>query len=74
MEYENDYWQNSLCLEGRYLHDYLITEVLKDGVIEICDKCHKKQFFKDENRSYLASHIKQVLQPNQSRFNHEHNK
>ncbi len=72
MIYENDYWQNSLCCEGLYLHDFQIIEVLKDGVIEICNRCHQKEFFKDDDKTYLASHIRQVIQPNHIRYNHEY--
>lgn len=71
MDYKDDYWQDSLCLESRYLHDFQILEVHKDGLTEVCIRCHEKQFFKDDNRSYLASHIRQVLQPNHIRYSHE---
>lgn len=69
---KDDYWQNSLCLEELYLHDFQILEVHKEGIVEICSRCHLKEFFKDDNRTYLASHIKQVLQPNNIRYIHEH--
>ena len=72
MDYKNDYWQNSLCLDELYLHDFQIIEVTKDGTIEICSKCHEKRFFKDENKSYLASHIRSIIQPTDVRYSHEH--
>ncbi len=72
IEYLDDYWQNSLCLESRYLHDFVISEVFQEGVVEICARCHTKKFFRDENREYLSYHIKQVLQPNHPRYTHEY--
>ena len=64
-------YQNSYCLPG-YLHDFQIIDIHPTGSNEICTRCHKKQFFKEHNRTYLASHIRLALQPSHNLFLHEY--
>ena len=64
-------YQNSYCLPG-YLHDFQIVDFQSAGTNEICQRCHKKQFFKDHNRTYLASHIRLALQPSHKLFFNEY--
>lgn len=70
MKYADDYYFNSLCLEGKYLHDYEIRKTFNDCVLEVCTRCKDRKQFKlnGSNRYYLSYHIKQTLQPKDKRF------
>lgn len=59
-----------------WLHDYNITEMLENGVIEVCSRCRKRKFFHNSitNYEYLSHHLKQAIQPTNIRFNRENNK
>ena len=71
MTYDKLY-QNSYCLSG-YLHDFQIVDIIPQGSIEICLRCHKKMFFKDNNRIYLSHHLRLAIQPSHNLFAHEYN-
>ena len=64
-------YQNSYCLPG-YLHDFQIAKIYPNGTVEICNRCHKKMFFKDHNRIYLSYHLRLALQPSHKLFTHEY--
>ncbi len=66
--------ENSLCLEGLYYHDFRIAEVIELGVVEICTKCHQREFFyhKTSNHEYLSYHLRQALSPAHNRFQKEY--
>lgn len=74
MDYTDDYYMNSLCSSGLWLHDYQIVRVYEDCVIEQCTRCKDRQIFKNNgsNRRYLSYHIKQTLQPHMKRFRKEY--
>lgn len=72
MDWEHEQYQNSLCLEGLYLHEYEMIETLPNGMLEICRKCKDKRFFKDNNKEYLSYHLRSLLQPNHPRFSKEY--
>ena len=68
--FEDDYYLNSLCLEGLWLHDFDIIKHDEEIVVEMCSRCKMRQQFKTNgsNRHYLSYHVKQSLQPYQNRF------
>lgn len=74
MDYEHDYYLNSLCSEGLWLHDYQIVKTYEDCVVERCEKCKNRQIFKikGSNKRYLSYHIRPSLQPRQKRFSKEY--
>ena len=74
MNYEDDYYQNSLCLEGLWLHDYYIVKEYQNGSLERCRKCRDSKFFKNNgsNKYYLSYHIRSCLRPDQKRFKKEY--
>lgn len=70
----DDLWQNSLCLEGLWLHKYRIIENKDSGVVEICERCGGRQLFSSNvpNTEYLSHHIRSVLPREEVRFNKEY--
>ena len=72
---KNPLWLNSLCCRGLWLHDYDITEMLDNGVIEVCKRCRKRIYFPNNtpNYQYLSHHLKQALQSNNIRYLRENN-
>lgn len=72
--FSDDYYQNSLCSEGLWLHDYRIIKTYDHGVIERCEKCKDRKYFriKESNRNYLSYHIRSGLRPEQKRFSKEY--
>jgi len=73
MDYEHDYYLNSLCLESVWLHNYEIVKSYNHGVIERCSHCKDRKYFSNRvsNRRYMAYHVKQMLQPYMKRFSKE---
>lgn len=70
MDYEDEYYMNSKCLEGVWLHDYQIVKTYEQGVIEVCEHCKDRQYFPNNvsNRRYLAYHLKSSIQPGRKYF------
>lgn len=70
----DDLYQNSLCSEGLWLHDYKIVKTYEHGVIESCIRCKDRKYFSNNgsNKRYLSYHIKQSLQPYMRRFKKEY--
>jgi len=72
-------WKKSLCLPG-WLHSWRILQNTHKGVIEVCEKCHKKRYQRKDilgninNYQYLEYHLKEALQPIHPRYNKEHGK
>ncbi len=68
--------RNSKCKKRNWYHNYQISVVYPYGVMEVCEKCRDKQFFKNNtpNRIYLSYHLRQGLQPYNRQFKHEYNK
>ena len=69
---KNSYWQNSYCGNG-WLHRYNIVGQLDDTVIEVCDRCNKKQFFKiingrTDNLKYISHHLRSALPKQHPQF------
>jgi len=61
---------NSECRISGWLHDYRIVKTLPDGVIEVCQRCRDKQYFRNNtpNTVYLSYHNRPALQRQHSRF------
>lgn len=71
-----DLFSESYCLNG-YLHRYIIQEQFTDGVIEMCQICKDRYFFKVvdgriDNNEYLNKHGRQVLLPQHPLYKHEY--
>lgn len=71
------YYQNSQCHRA-WLHDFAPLMDNSEIYVEVCKRCHLKNFYRKDprgkinNRRYVAYHIKEVLQPFNKLFNHEH--
>ena len=65
--------KRSKCQKG-FLHRWQIVQMFSQGAKERCDICGQGKFFKKDipNRTYLAFHNRQALQPNQKQFLHEY--
>lgn len=66
-------WNNSKCVCGR-LHDYRISKIYPEGVIETCRKCNDRKWFSGriQNHIYLSYHLRSALQPNNPRYRIEY--
>jgi len=67
----------SQCEKKGWLHNFQIIAQSPDGVLERCDKCHKKVFFKViggrvNNRKYISHHERQALNPAHRLFRKEY--
>lgn len=72
---KHSFFQNSRCLNS-YLHSFDIVEEYEDGVLEVCQICKIKKFFKVidgklNNADYMSWHFKNVLPPNHPMYYHE---
>lgn len=74
---KHNFFQNSMCL-NQYLHRFNIIAEYEDGVLEVCEICHLKKFFKVmdgkvDNQQYMSYHVRQALPSFHEYFDHEHN-
>lgn len=74
----NSYWQKSQCLNG-YLHDFKLYRQFPACSEEICEKCHKRKFFRVangrvKNTEYLAWHLRDALQKYHNIYEREYKK
>lgn len=65
MKYNHSFYQNSLCRNG-YLHKFEIKEEYDEGVLEVCEVCNVRKFFKIinneiDNQNYMSYHLKQIM-------------
>ena len=72
----NAFFLESECLNG-YLHRYSIQEHYSEGVVEMCEICKNRKFFRVvdgrvNNVEYLGSHARQALLPQHPLFYHEY--
>lgn len=77
MRTKHNFWQNSQCI-GQYLHRFEIKENYPEGVLEVCEICHKRKFFRliegrISNAEYMSYHIRQSLLPFHPYYDHERN-
>lgn len=65
--------KNSECQAG-FLHDFEIQVIYPDGVLEVCQKCRKKKYFRNEtpNHVYLSYHARIALQSYHRRYAKEY--
>lgn len=68
--------KNSQCL-NKYLHRFNIVEEHDGGVLEVCEICKKRMFFKlidgkPDNQNYMNYHIRSALPPQHPLYFHEH--
>lgn len=73
---KHSFFQNSLCL-NKYLHRFDIVEEYPEGVLEVCQICKHKKFYKviDDrlnNADYMSYHFANVLPPNHPLYQHQH--
>lgn len=66
------YWQNSYC-RGGFLHRYEIVQEFPEGILEMCEICKDRKFFKlvngqTDNLKYISYHIRQALPPTHKQF------
>lgn len=72
-----NYYQNSQCHRA-WLHDFHPLTNNAEIYVEVCKRCHLKNFFRKDpvgrinNRRYVSFHIKEILQPFNKLFPHEH--
>ena len=74
---KHSFFQESLC-QNKYLHRFEIKEEWEDGVLEVCEICKIKKYFKVimgklNNANYMNSHFRLVLPTNHPFYFHEHN-
>lgn len=67
MKTKHNFWQNSMC-KNSYLHRFEIKEQYEKGVLEVCEICFMRKFFKIldgklDNQEYMSYHLKQALPP-----------
>lgn len=72
---KHNFFQESLC-QNRYLHRFEIKEEYEDGVLEVCEICHIRKFFKIidgkvDNQRYMSYHIRQALPTFHEYYEHE---
>ncbi len=69
----DDFYQNSLCPEGLWLHKYMILEQFPEGVLEVCERCGDRKLFSRNvpNEVYLSYHLRSGLQRYHTRFTKE---
>ncbi len=65
MKIKHKFWQNSQC-HKRYLHRFDIVKEFPNGVVEVCQICHLKKFFKIvggqvERNVYMSWHLRLAL-------------
>jgi hypothetical protein len=65
---------NSDCAVPGFLHDYRIVRTYPNGVLEVCRRCKRAQYFKNDtpNHVYLSYHLRAILQPYQPRYKKEY--
>lgn len=73
---KSNYWQKSMC-RGGYLHRYEILQQFSDGVVEVCEICGDRKFFKmiagqTDNLRYISYHLRQALPMNHNQFKKEY--
>lgn len=61
----HQFWQQSKCLNS-YLHRFKIEKEYVDGVLEVCEICHKSKFFKIvdgkvDGNAYMSWHLRSAL-------------
>lgn len=71
----HSFFQHSLCL-NKFLHTFDIVEEYPDGVVEVCQRCKKKKFFKviDDklnNADYMSWHFGHILPQNHPFYYHQ---
>ncbi len=64
---KHNFYQNSQCLNS-YLHRFEVKREYPQGVLEVCEICHKRMFFKIiddkvDNQNYMSYHIHNALPP-----------
>lgn len=73
---KHTFFRYSKCL-GSWLHRFNIVEEFDNGVMEVCEICHRKKFFKlidgkVDNLNYMDWHIRQALPSQHPIYSHEH--
>lgn len=71
-------WNNSKCI-NQWFHRFKIVFQIPQGVLEQCEICHKRKFFKmvqgrTNNMEYIAYHNRQCLPREHNNFKREYNK
>lgn len=72
-----NYYQNSKCHRA-WLHKFKILFNKEYGYAEVCERCHMRLHFRKDpsgrinNRRYVSHHIREILQPFNKLFKHEH--
>lgn len=72
---KHSFWQNSECT-NQYLHRFSIKEEYEQGVLEVCEICGMKKFFrliegKLNNAEYMSYHLRQSLPDFHPYYYHE---
>lgn len=73
---KHNFYQNSYC-KNSFLHRFNIEEEYDNGVLEICEICFMKKFFKIlggkvDNREYMSYHLKQALPQHHPLYSRQH--
>lgn len=73
---KHPFFEYSYCING-YLHRFEIKEEYEDGVLEVCEICHQRKFFKlidgqVNNKNYMSYHIKSILPPQHPFYERQH--
>jgi len=72
----NPFFEKSYC-QNSYLHRFEIKEEYENGVLEVCEICHKRKFFKLldgllDNKEYMSWHLKSALPPFHPFYERQH--
>ncbi len=61
--------KNSICRHNLY-HDYQIVRTTENGVVEMCTKCKKRVYFRNNvpNIVYLSHHLRSMLRPGNYKY------
>jgi len=72
---KHSFFRESKCL-GSWLHRFSIVSEYTDGVLEVCEICHKTKFFpirdgKVDNFNYMSWHLRSALPKFHPYYEHE---
>ena len=75
MKSKHNFFQNSECRNG-YLHRFNIEEEYPEGVLEVCEICFLRKFFRVmdnqlDNQEYMSWHVRNALPVDHELFLHE---
>lgn len=73
---KHNFFKHSKCISS-WLHRFNIVEEFDNGVLEVCEVCKLKKFFKlingeVDNQAYMDWHMRSALPPQHPYYKHEY--